>query len=402
MTGITIGVSTEVIDYLFSSAAANSQANLDALAGTLLGQGIDFFQKGDYRHAINAFKRSAALSPFSENAAKSYDYMGKTYLKQDNTAEAIKVYQEAVRIYPRRDEFHLALGDIYLKKAMPDNALSEFEAAVKLNPDSVESRYSLGQSYLTAGRLDAAREQFAKVVRLTPTSAAGYYGLGQAARLAGDYSEAVLQLKKAIQVNRNFEKAYVELGYTYADTGDFPRASDQTAILSSRGSSQAAALETYISNAAKPKILAVLSPDGFNTAMGRATPVSALNSSLAVPGGSKLFSVNFAFSKDMDQASVLNRDNWKITRASIRENRGVYNGGLTPPKTEAVILPTPVAVTYDTETNTATVRFKVSQNAAANATIDPAHIVFKFYGQDTYGKVMDASADEFSGFSKIA
>lgn len=400
--GINIGVPTEVIDYLFSSTAANSQANLDALAATLLGQGIDSFQKGDYGHAISAFKRSAALSPFSDNAAKSYDYMGKTYLKQGNTDEAIKVYQEAVRIYPVRDEFHLALGDIYLKKAMPNDALREFEAAVKLDPGSVESRYSLGQSYLTSGRLDDAKEQFTRVVRLTPTSAAGYYGLGQAARLAGDYQEAVFQLNKAIQVNRNFEKAYVELGYTYADTGDFQKASEQTAVLSSRGSSQAATLETYISNVAQPKIIAVLSPDGFNTAMGRATPVSALNSSLAVPGGSKLFSVNFAFSKDMDQASVLNRANWQITRASIRENRGVYNGGLTPPKTEALIRPTPVAVTYDTDTNMATVRFRVSQNAEANATIDPGHIVFKFYGQDASGKSMDASADEYSGFSSIA
>ena len=52
--------------------------------------------------------------------------------------------------------------------------------------------------------------------------------------------------------------------------------------------------------------------------------------------------------------------------------------------------------------NTATVQFRISQNAEANATIDPAHIVFKFYGMDAYGKAMDQSADEYSGFSKIA
>ena len=60
------GISTEAIDSLFSSTMANSQANLDALAGNLLGQGIDFYQKGNYDRAINAFRRSAALSPFSD------------------------------------------------------------------------------------------------------------------------------------------------------------------------------------------------------------------------------------------------------------------------------------------------------------------------------------------------
>ncbi len=161
-------------------------------------------------------------------------------------------------------------------------------------------------------------------------------------------------------------------------------------------------MNCYITNAAEPRFLSAQSPDGFNTNLGRATKVSALDSDLAAPGSSKLFSMNFAFSKDMDQASVMNRHNWSITRASIRENGGVYNGGLTPPKTEAAILPIPVRVAYDAEKNMATVQFRICQNAAANATIDPAHIVFKFYGLDAYGKAMDQSADEYSGFSKIA
>jgi Flp pilus assembly protein TadD len=394
--------STEAISYLFSSTMANTQANLDGLAGNLLGQGIDFYQQKNYGRAISAFRRSAALSPFSDNAAKAYDYMGKAYLNLEKTADAIKVYKEAIRIYPSRDEFHLALGDIYLKEERPEEALTAFETAVKLNPDSAESRYSLGQSYLSAGRLDDARKQFSRVVQLTPSSAAGFYGLGQVARLAGDYQTAVAQIDKAISVNRNFEKAYVELGFAYADMGDFQKAWEQAGILSSRGSSQSTTVNNYITSAAQPRFLMVNSADGFNTALGKATNVSALNSSLASPGSSKLFSISFAFSKDMDQATVMNRYNWLISRASIRENGGVYNGGLTPPKTEAAILPSPVAIAYNTETNTATIKFRISQNAQANATIDPAHIVFKFRGLDAYGKAMDQSADEYSGFSKIA
>jgi Flp pilus assembly protein TadD len=396
------GVSTEAIDYLFSSTAANSQANLDALAGNLLGQGIDLYQNKDYVRAVGAFRRSAALSPFSDNTAKAYDYMGKSCLKMGKTADAIKVYKDAIRIFPMRDEFHLALGDIYLVDGREEEALKAFEAAVRLNPDSADSRYSLGQSYLKAGNLTAARGQFSHVARLTPTSAAGYYGLGQAARLAGDFQQAVTQLGRAIKVNRNFEKAYVELGYAYADMGDFQKAGEQAAMLSARGSAQAGALELYIEGARQPRFLFVNSPDGFNTRPGRATPVSTLHSSLAAPGGSQLFSMSFAFSKDMDMASVLNRNNWTITRASIRENGGVYNGGLAPPKTEAAILPIPVSVAYNAQTNTATVQFRIAQNASASATIDPAHLVFKFYGMDAYGKAMDQSADEYSGFSKIA
>ena len=399
------GVSTEAIDYLFSSTFANSQANLSALSGNILGQGIDFYQQKNYARAVSAFRRSAALLPFSDNAAKAYDYMGKAYLNLGKTADAIKVYKDAIRIYPTRDEFQLALGDIYLKEGQTEEALKAFAAAVRLNPDSADSRYSLGQSYLSAGQLDAAREQFARVVQLTPTSAAGYYGLGQTARQAGDYPEAVLQLDKAIRVNRNFENAYVELGFAYADMGDFQNAAEQATMLSARGSSQATTVNSYITNAQQPRFLMVSSPYGFDTErplLPWKTNVSSLDEGLEAPGSSELFSMGFAFTKDMDQTSVMNPYNWLISRASLRENGGDYNWGLTVPKTEAVILPIPVSVAYNTETNTATVQFRISQNAAANATIDPAHIVFKFYGMDAYGKSMDTSADEYSGFSEIA
>lgn len=397
-----MSISADSIDYLFTATAGRTQANMDSLAGTLLGQGIDLFQKGDYNRAINAFRGTASLSPFTDNSAKAYDYMAKAWLNLGKPAEAIKVYQQAIRIYPNDDAFQLALGDIYQKTGDEAEALKSYEAAVRLSPGSADSRYSLGQAYINAGQLNAAREQFVQVARLSPASAAGYYGLGQTARLDKDYPEAVLQLEKAIAVNRNFEKAYIELGFTYADWGDFQKASEQTAELSARGSSQADALGLYIAGAAQPQILYAQGLDGFNTNRGRQTLVSRLSDNLAAANASQLFSMTFAFSKDMDIASVVDTDNWKISRASIRENGGVYNAGLTPPQTEAAILPTPVSVAYDEEENTATIKFRISQNAAANATIDPEHIVFKFYGLDAYGKAMDTSADEFSGFSKVA
>jgi hypothetical protein len=65
-------------------------------------------------------------------------------------------------------------------------------------------------------------------------------------------------------------------------------------------------------------------------------------------------------------------------------------------------MPRPAYVLFDEKTNTATVNFWISQNDNADATIDPRHIVFKFSGMDAYGKAMDTSADEYSGFSGIA
>jgi len=403
MSSYMLGVANSTyVEYLFSSNTTHSQAQLDSLANNALSQGIGFFEKGDYDRAIKAFKSSAGLSPFSDNSAKAYSYIANSYLAQDKTEEAMRTYKAAIRIYPVRDDFHLALGDIYAKDGNVAEALTEYEAAVRLNPTSMQNRYSLGQSYLHDGQFSAAREQFQVVTELSPNGASGYYGLGQVARASGDYPDAVAQLNKAISVDKKFENSYLELGYTYADMGNDQKANEQLLILQAKQSSSATTLQGYMSQASQPKIFFALGVDGFNNYLGPATKIAAMDEDLEEPKSTKLYSMNLVFSKDMDISSVQNRYNWGINKASITQNGGVYNGGFTVPKTEANMLPIPVNVIYDNDTNTASVRFRISQNAAGDATLDPAHIVFKFYGTDAYGKAMDTSADEYSGFSGVA
>ena len=399
----SLGVANSTyIDYLFAANTTHSQAQLDSLANNALSRGIDFFQNGNYDQAIKEFKTSAGLAPFTDNSAKAYNYIAQAYLNLEKTDQAIATYKQALQIYPVRDDLHLALGDIYAQEGNQEEAQKEYEAAVRFNPNSADNRYSLGQSYLGAGQYSAAQEQFQAVTKLLPNSVSGYYGLGQVARASGDYPDAIAQLNKAIGVDKNFVNSYLELGYTYADMGNDQKAKEQLLILTTKGSSSATTLQNYMSQVSQPKIRFALGLDGFNNYFGPKTKIATMDEDLAAPNSTKLYSMNFVFSKDMDIASVQNRYNWGINRASITQNGGVYNGGFTVPKTEANILPIPVNVTYDADKNTASVRFRISQNAAGNATLDPAHIVFKFYGQDAYGKAMDKSADEYSGFSNIA
>jgi hypothetical protein len=61
----------------------------------------------------------------------------------------------------------------------------------------------------------------------------------------------------------------------------------------------------------------------------------------------------------------------------------------------------PVSVVYDQNSQTADVKFRVTQNASGDGTLDPSHLVFAFHGLDAYGKAMDAAADQYSGISNI-
>jgi hypothetical protein len=209
-------------------------------------------------------------------------------------------------------------------------------------------------------------------------------------------------LLKAERVDKKFALAWRELGYAYADQGDFFRAEEQLSVLAAHGSAYAADLESYMAQATPGKIAATFSPDGFRSRLGPKTEVARLSGKLARPGASQLFSLTFAFSKTMDESSVIDSDNWTLSRATLRENRGVYNNGAPPGPAEATLDRRPAYILFDQKTNMAAVYFRIFQNASADATIDPSHIVFKCAAADAYGKPLDPDADEYAGFSGIA
>ncbi|MBI5634143.1 MAG: tetratricopeptide repeat protein [Nitrospirae bacterium] len=393
-------ISAAFIDSLFSSTLS-SQAQFDSLAGNALAKGIDLYQSGDYSGAARMFRSSIGFSPFTDNAASAYDYMAKAYQKLEKNADAIRTYKEAISVFSTRDTFHIGLGDLYLSTRQFSEAEKEYVAAVRLEPNSTDSRYALGQVYLDQGRYQEATAQFERVISLAPNSASGYYALGQALRKSGDFAGAESQLNRALAKDSRFDNALRELGYTYADMGEMGKAAEQAAILSSRRSSFAAEVQGYIYETSAPKIILAYSTNGFNASLGAGTVVSSMNTALASANAKKSYTMRFGFSKDLDVASVQNPFNWGISRATGAEVGGAYNWGLKIPSTEVKINAFPISVTYDSKTSSADVTFSIAQNTSADGTIDPSHIIFSFKGLDAYGKAMDATADQYSYFSKI-
>jgi hypothetical protein len=104
----------------------------------------------------------------------------------------------------------------------------------------------------------------------------------------------------------------------------------------------------------------------------------------------------------MDSNSVENVLNWNISRAVGTGFGDGYNLNQPLPSTEVDLPSHPYAVTYDSNTQTATVLFKIQQNATADGTIDTKHINFSFSGVDEQGLKMDPKADTYSGYSGIA
>jgi Flp pilus assembly protein TadD len=385
---------------MFVSATQQNQ-QMEQLANTALSQGIDLYQNGKFAQAAEAFRRSVALSPTSPYAQTSADYMASAYIKIGRIDKATEAYKISVQLDPTSDAPVVKLANLYFAEGRYPDALLQYEKAVRINP-SANNYFSLGQTHLAMGEYNQAESAFSRVQRMEPDAPNGYYGLGQTYNKMARYEDAVLQFQAAIERNREFYAAQAELGYNYADMGMMEEAQTLVTQLEENDAALADTLSRYMYKADPPQIMFSSANSSFPKTLPMGTPLSVLDSYLANAGAVQTFTMALQFSKKMDRASVENIYNWSIARANGDSMVDQYNFGFSIPDTEVAPSFYPDHVYYDDQNLTAKLTFSIQQNASADGTIDPAHIVFKFSGEDVYGKKMNPDFDEYSGFSGVA
>lgn len=393
-------------DSVFTLSSQNT-AQKENIALRALNAGLEQFSAKQYDLAITSFQRSISMAPTADSALNAYDYMARAQLTQGNTQAAIDTYNKALKIAPNRDDLHVQLGKIYTTEGRTDEARDQYQLAVKYNPSSA-NRYALGQGLLGAGQYGDAIQQFEIVRQKGPKEPYGNFGLGQTYAKQGRYDEAIAAFKNAAAIKQDYLEAYSEMGYAYVDSGNIAQANDVVTTLntlSPKDTTLATNLGQYIFEKTKPKMTAAYVSDlytPFLATQGPRTKLSSMSSYLTNAGDEHTFAMVFQFDKAMDQNSVQNVFNWNIARAGGTGRADGYNYDMTLPGTEVTLPSTPLAVYYSPSEQTATVLFKIQQNATANGTLDPSHINFSFTGKDVVGLSMDKSADMFSGYSGFA
>ena len=383
------------------SATIQQSAQLEMLANNALKRGIDLYMRQDYKGAVKEFRRSVGLAPNSSYSADASSYMANAYLALGDSRGAIKAYEEALKRNPQRDDIAVNLGNVHFSNEDYDEAIEAYEKAVDIWPSS-GNHYALGQAYMNAGRYSEADREFNTVLRIDPDMPNGNYGLGLNFSRQGRYEEAVLNFKQAIRIDPKFDAGQAELGYAYADLGDMEAAQRIVDNLEYTAPELADTLSRYMYKADPPKISFAYANDGFNTHMPWNTPLSLLNGYLTEPNSERTFKMVFQFDKEMSRESVENIANWHIGRSTQSGPGQAYNYGLPVADTEVTLPPLPKSIYYDADNYTATVYFTIRQNEAGDGTIDPAHIEFKFSGEDAYGHKMNPNYDQFMGFSGVA
>ncbi len=186
--------------------------------------GIALVPKGQLGEAIRQYQEALRLKP---DYADAYNNLGNALGLQGQTDEAIRQFQEALRLKPDYADAHKNLGIALFTKGQLDEAIGQFQEAVHFKPDYAQAHNYLGSAFGLKGQLDEAVRQFQEAVRLKPDYAEAYNGLGTALAKKGQFDEALSQFQEAVRLKPDYVEARNNLGVALSNKGQTDEAMQQ-------------------------------------------------------------------------------------------------------------------------------------------------------------------------------
>jgi tetratricopeptide (TPR) repeat protein len=191
------------------SVASSLLASLMRCAEAHNNLGIVWVQAGQVQEAVRQYEQTLRIRPDYPEA--HYD-LGVALEKMGRTQEAIQQYGYALQIKPDYAEAHYNLAVALNRAGRMQEAIGHYEQAVRIKSDFVEAHNNLGLALMEQGRLPEAIGHYEQALRIDPQNASAEYNLGNALFELGKLPEAIEHWRQALRLNPDHAKAHYNLG----------------------------------------------------------------------------------------------------------------------------------------------------------------------------------------------
>ena len=159
--------------------------------------GLTFQEKGNYEEAIKHYDEAIRINP---QHAVVYNNRGSAKGVLGKHKEAIADYDEAIRISPQDAKAYYNRGNA--KKALDQygQAIVDYDRAIGINPHDAESYNNRGTAKGMLGMYDKAIADFDQAIRINPQHAEAYNNRGNANKKIGEYKKARADLQRAFEL----------------------------------------------------------------------------------------------------------------------------------------------------------------------------------------------------------
>ncbi|MBI4854508.1 MAG: tetratricopeptide repeat protein [Acidobacteria bacterium] len=139
-----------------------------------------------------------------KEAKKAYE-KGSKSAKKGNMPEALEYLNQAIGLYPKYFDAHMALGELHAKAKDLTSAESAFLQAIEIKPKSAEAKFHLGVILIKTGKSNEAIEKLRQAIELGDASANTHLFLGVALMNTKNFEESEKMLVKALDIGGNLQ-----------------------------------------------------------------------------------------------------------------------------------------------------------------------------------------------------
>jgi tetratricopeptide (TPR) repeat protein len=199
-----------------------------AYAGCSVGTMLTL--NGRLPEAIRVFENALRIEP---DYAEGHHNLGNALWKAGNRPEAIREDEYALRLNPDYADAHVTLGAALVVLGKPEDAIRHFEEALRIfssrSPRMDKSgcgaaHMNIGLALLTQGKARDAMAHYEEALRINPDYAEAHNKLGVALIQGGRVSEAMKHWEEALRINPDYAEAHYNYGVALQRLGEVPEA----------------------------------------------------------------------------------------------------------------------------------------------------------------------------------
>ncbi len=149
------------------------------------------------------YKKIKKINPPADVYSLTLAKLAESYIKDRNvdTAVALPLIREAIKIAPNNPEIYLIAGDIYILGNDGSNAIKNYNLAQFADPTSPTAAMKIGSIYVRGKSLQFAIPYFEEAISLDPNYAPAYRELGQLYWMAQRLEQSKENYKKYLELS---------------------------------------------------------------------------------------------------------------------------------------------------------------------------------------------------------
>ena len=142
MVALALTLLVVIVSPVLAQTASQPASNE---ADVYYNQGLDLYQKNQFKEAVEAFKQAIKLK---SDYAEAYNQLGKTYEALGQKEEARKAYSEAARLKPELAQMHKDTSGGYDDMTGQKQAITERNRATRtVSPESAAAEMEAPVSF---------------------------------------------------------------------------------------------------------------------------------------------------------------------------------------------------------------------------------------------------------------